>query len=678
MKNLLAAAYCGLLYAFTEALALAERPYWTGFDDESWAVLVGAGLVAAAAVFSIRAAGGAVTARTSARMQRIAGITGDVIVAAVGVFIAALAWTEIGYLATVLLVCFFAFQIGLRFGAVPYDGYPILSSVVWIAGPVSGLAVLHWEGVDLLWHTKAASVSQAVSVVWFAALTIVAAGHIAVQLKSKRFYPISAILVLLGAVAAPIGFFWRPAVPAENPKPNLLFVTADTMRADYSSLYGGKTHTPHLEALAARGTMYEKFYSLSPWTIPSFDGLFASKYPPSVDPRAEHDEQLKQLNQYDLLKPYWFHHPDDTFLDKLRAEGYKTGAVVANFAMFAQKWLLDEFDESVVFLPRLMEPRGFWKHLPVAARVVRRIAPDAVEERPFDTTRRVTRYAELLLDRSRGGPFFYWIHFVDPHSPYSPPDRFRAPDVADPYFPMPGKGFKEDFDPEVPRAHYRGEIRYVDEAVGRIVDRLETNGLTDTTYVCFFSDHGEELWDHWSWGHGHTLYEEQIHVPFILAGPGVTVQRIAPEASAIDVIPTFARLLDLEQNEEWRGAPLNAVIEGPTPVGREFPRAAFSQAMQVPSTPTERFAHAQSVVVNGYKLVRNVLTNETTLRHLPSDPGEIVDLSEEKPELARKLLGLLDDWSASFPTTFTAVSEEYDVALEYVDWEVLRAVGYIE
>ncbi len=104
------------------------------------------------------------------------------------------------------------------------------------------------------------------------------------------------------------------------------------------------------------------------------------------------------------------------------------------------------------------------------------------------------------LEEQKDKPFFAWLHFYDPHTPYSPPDRFRPSSNS-----MIGL--------------YDGEIAFMDEQIGRCLDWLEKKGLREKTIVAVIGDHGEGLGDHGEKSHGYYIYDYAVHVPFILSAP---------------------------------------------------------------------------------------------------------------------------------------------------------------
>jgi arylsulfatase A-like enzyme/Tfp pilus assembly protein PilF len=156
----------------------------------------------------------------------------------------------------------------------------------------------------------------------------------------------------------------------------------------------------------------------------------------------------------------------------------------------------------------------------------------------------VSRRALEWLEKSeRGKPFFLWVHFYDPHFPYDPPEPYRS-------------RYKKDL--------YGGEVAYVDEQVGKILQSLADRSLDSQTLVVLMSDHGESLGEHGEYTHGVFLYDSTMRIPLIIAGPGIPGGREVPQqVRSIDVLPTVTDFLGLPAGERAQGVSLiPALLEG--------------------------------------------------------------------------------------------------------------------
>jgi arylsulfatase A-like enzyme len=230
----------------------------------------------------------------------------------------------------------------------------------------------------------------------------------------------------------------------------------------------------------------------------------------------------------------------------------------------------------------------------------------------------INRRALPWLRAHRDDPFFLYVHYIDPHDPYWNPDLI---DGRSPYFDDPGgisgrwvhgvyAGRIEVDDLERQVRHftalYDSEIRFVDRAIGRLLETIPDAVLAETLVV-LTSDHGEELYDHGGWKHGHTLYEDQIHVPLILRWDGRIRpgSRLPGTVRLVDLAPTLVAAAGGEAPSSWQGVDLLPALTGEG----QLPRlAAFSQHLSAGPMRT-------AAVLEGEKLI---LFN----RREPFQPGD--------------------------------------------------------
>jgi len=476
-------------------------------------------------------------------------------------------------------------------------------------------------------------------------------------------------------IPSTIAFFPPQGRITDEPdRKNVLMITADTMRADYLSSYGSSVQTPNLDKLAAKGVRFDQHYSVAPWTVPSFPGIFSSKYPPSVTLDRTQEERREELSYYGQIGDYWEGEEGRSLVQDMTDSGYASGAFVANFALYGFDWLLGDFDNHVVLPFRPYVQAGPLDKLPMLSGVIRKVAPDTYEKLPPDYTTTITKYAQAFLRVKTKGNFFLWAHFLDPHAPYNPPAKFRRiTEEPEDYFPEKGSKELEQVR-EYIRSSYEGEIRHVDESVGKILDTLSTVGRDDDTIIIFTSDHGEEFWEHGATGHGLSLYNEQLRVPLFVYEPGIEPRVIKTPVSAIDVIPTLADMLGRERLSEWRGKSFLSVLQGESE--DSLRRPVFSQATGLIPPPPEPL---QSVVVWPFKLVRGMETGKSWLFNLEDDPLEMTNLASSNEEQVNQLTAHLLRWSNSFHVTFAELRDEHGFLEANQDAiDRLEALGYLD
>jgi arylsulfatase A-like enzyme len=302
--------------------------------------------------------------------------------------------------------------------------------------------------------------------------------------------------------------------PRETPR-NLVVIVVDTLRQDHLAAYGyGRETAPGLSRLAAEGAVLQ---GLSPtsWTRPATASLLSGLHP----------LRHQALNEADAL-------PEEakTLAESLKARGYQTVAVSGNPQVSAEAGFGQGFD---VFTVRLARP-GEAARLTNAHLLNLELTP--------------------LLPRLRA-PFFLYIHYVDPHSPYGPPTAWNGAPLdarlagLSPLRPEPWDPTRQfTRDPQLVRDMvdlYDGEIREADRRIADVLGALDARGLLRRTVTVVTADHGEEFQDHGRLSHGFTLYEEMVRVPLIVHAPGLVAAARHGAASLLDVTPTALGLLGL-------------------------------------------------------------------------------------------------------------------------------------
>ncbi len=298
-----------------------------------------------------------------------------------------------------------------------------------------------------------------------------------------------AILTLAAGLLAACADEARPAPPL-----NALLVTLDTTRADALSCYGVHAGTtPHLDALAAEGVLYERASTVAPLTLPAHASILTGLVPLRHGVR---DNGLWPLPE-----------SARTLAERAAEAGCETAAFVAAVVL----------DESFGLA------QGFERY----------DAPEPPSEQR--TSHYAERDARAVIDaalawyaaRDRSRPFLAWVHLFDPHSPYAPPEAFRRGSAPDEL--------------------YRGEVAWADHELGRLLDALRADGTLARTLVLVAGDHGEAFGEHGEVSHGPFCYEPTLRVPFLVRDPGEARpgRRSRELVSVADVAPTLAEALGL-------------------------------------------------------------------------------------------------------------------------------------
>jgi arylsulfatase A-like enzyme len=417
----------------------------------------------------------------------------------------------------------------------------------------------------------------------------------------------------------------------EKPRPNLILISIDTLRADRLGAYGYERNTsPHLDALAARGVRFETVIADSNWTLPSHATLFTG-LPPSFHGATGPKDRLRT--------------GIPTLAEVLKRNGYRTFGVTGGGFMDERHGFARGFDQY------RLEPVDFRTALDIVVRMLRQLGP---EER-----------------------FFWFVHTYDVHCPYHPPPRYaRLFDRQPPSDRLDTRGrcgnphyngmsltagqarFLSD--------RYDGGIRYADDLLGAFVERLGADGRLRNTIVVVLSDHGDEFLEHGRIGHRNSQFIQSLRVPWILVGPGLEHRVVTRPAGLADVMPTLLDLLDVPA-PVVQGVSMRPFIEART--AERPPRTLFSE---------DPFAGLYSAVRGDRHVIQREVVGDTLVYDWRDDPVEVENLLEAEPdrdaelrrELAERVRRLADLRDGQRPEAALAASEEQQ--------ERLRALGYVE
>ena len=354
----------------------------------------------------------------------------------------------------------------------------------------------------------------------------------------------------------------EPGPHANGPSPirGLVLVTIDTLRADHVGAYGGPVATPALDALAAEGALIEHAVTPTPTTGPAHASLFTGLHP------WRHGVLENGVPLADETA---------TLAEHARSHGFATAAFVSSYVLHERF----EFDRG-------FDVYGFDPTTPLDVQ--------SGDEEEFYSRGEVATSAAMrwLTDHTATSkaPFFLWVHVFDPHAPYEPPTRYALEQDAAVNLAHKrisgGRNARQELAREI-RA-YRGEVRYVDAQLGRLIDRLRILGLLEDSAVIVTSDHGEGLGDHGLLRHGRNLHEELVHVPLLVRAPGVAAgTRLTGPAQLEDLLPTALALMGVPIPDGLDGLNLLDWLRGET---AESPRAeVLGRRRRYPETPVIYF-----------------------------------------------------------------------------------------
>ncbi|MGH7502344.1 MAG: sulfatase-like hydrolase/transferase [Longimicrobiales bacterium] len=421
-------------------------------------------------------------------------------------------------------------------------------------------------------------------------------------------------------------------IAPDDDKVNVLFIIWDTVRAASLSLYGyERATTPALERLAADGVVFDRAYSVAPWTLPSHASLFTGL-------------QAHELST-DWLKPL-----DDesvTLAESFSRNGYATGGFVANYFYCSEESGLGRgFQHYEVYpTPSLAQfilgssvARAFFD-----SRAVRL----ALGEKPGRKFAGGVN-AEFLdwIDGIDGRPFFAFLNYFDAHHPYLPPAPWDT--LFGPLLPGRDPTMREgrSFTPRELQAEidaYDGSIRSLDDHLAWLIEDLDRRGLLDNTIVVVTSDHGEEFGEHGVFTHGNTLFERSLHVPLLIHYPAGLPRglRVADWISTSDLAATIASMAGMSAGVGGTSLDRFWASTTPSPVPVLAAAAPDTLLAQVGHSrghpPNYPITHGdmQSILVRPYQYIRRGDAQEQ-LFDLTDSASALVDLAG-RPESAPAL-----------------------------------------
>jgi len=364
---------------------------------------------------------------------------------------------------------------------------------------------------------------------------------------------------------------------------NVILISLDNLRSDHVTCYGyGRELTPVLDSLASEGIMYSRFQAQAPRTLPSHASVFTGL---SV---AAHGTGKFEDRVFDPDLP--------SIQSVLKRNGYATAAF-GNVIYFTDSYKFDaHFDHLHCNI------KGYY-----------------AGAQTFSDARG-------WIEQQDGGPFFLFIHVFEIHMPFDPPepwDRMFTENGSEGIIEWEVDQDGTLLNPE-DNEHllnlYDGEIAYTDMILGEFLSYLRSSGLSDSTLVIVFSDHGEEFLEHGGWFHGHSLYQELLSVPLFISGPGIPRGEVDSLSSAhFDIFPTILEYLGISVPADVEGVSL---LDDSSRAVRSIPSSGLDPQWMGWGGINTDASYLVSILRGQDKLIMDMSTGHTEMYDLYTDPGE--------------------------------------------------------
>lgn len=428
--------------------------------------------------------------------------------------------------------------------------------------------------------------------------------------KKAGLYFIPILVILTITILIPDLLFSRNKVKKDS-NLNVLLITIDTLRADRVGYCGYDIETPNLDSLAYEGARFMNAVCQVPLTLPSHASILTGLNP--------------TYHQIKSNGPYYLEEDFTSLAEILKNNNYLTSAFIGAYVLDSEFGLNQGFD---FYDDIFITPDYLVKHEP------QRLAEDVYNS--------VDRWFEENHDKR----FFVWVHYYDPHYPYTPPPPFDVNYKTRPY---------------------EGEIAYTDIYVGNLIDLLKEKEIYDKTLIIAVGDHGEDLFDHEEPTHGIFLYDTTLKVPLIIHCPEIIPKgvKVNSQVRAIDIFPTILDLLKINIPEYCQGVSLVPLMEG-----RRVKELNESYAETYYPLISYGWSELKSIRTNKWKYIK---APKPELYDLENDPEEKSNLFQKNSRVVSKLGNRFERFEKKISSGRKPSTRE----LSQEDREKLRALGYV-
>jgi len=516
-----------------------------------------------------------------------------------------------------------------------------------------------------------------------------------------------AIVVLFCISFMDISSFKAPkyshVTPTNSPGPNVILIVMDSVRADHLSLYRYyRDTTPFLKKIEKESAVFNNTFAPAPWTLPSHASLFTGLYPGQHNTHSEH---------------FWLDSSYRTLAEILLDNGYQTVSFSNNDYVSAYHNLTQGFERSWFkgsWTDALTNFKSFgrsfvsfyeWLWNKIQTCIITKIVKNPASFFDYPTAATTNNAILQWLNRSRDvqRPFFLFVNYMDAHFPYNPEDNYarlflsqdqlelsyrlelRFPPI-DYCLDVSKGGYTQD-DLRIITALYDADIRYLDEQLQKLFNKIKELGISENTMIIITSDHGEYLGTRNRLAHGLGLHDELLHVPLLiryspLFEPGLRCNTIV---SLLDIFETVLSCAKIE--ERPNGMP---EIQKLFDIKKDFRPKVFAEFhyplhllinASLREDNSRLFVEQQCIHSNTYHLIWKS-RGSPEFYNVLEEPLEENNLYSSTNQTARSMKDELVAWLKSpyhtrpalISSTPKDISKKQDLEL----LERLRGIGYVK
>jgi arylsulfatase A-like enzyme len=440
---------------------------------------------------------------------------------------------------------------------------------------------------------------------------------------------VSAVVIVGAAMPGDAG-------PA-SPRPSIVVITVDALRADRLGCYGyAKPTSPNIDQLMSESLLFERAWTPEPLTGPAMCSMVTG-LEPHIHAATRNGLRMQ---------------PGLNSLPKILADtGWRTAAFIGTWTLKHNLTLLGDHFET--YGERLNRRR--WFGILNSEATCEDVTDDALD------------WLEGIREKERERPFFLWTHYIEPHAPY----RFHE-QYAD------RLGINDDQLTKSDR--YDSEIAAVDESIGRLLERVRELVADENLIVVFTADHGESLGEHSYWGHGRYLYQPSLRIPLGIVWRGViSAGTVHSQATLLDLMPTLLELVGADIPEDLPGASWAGTARGGDELAEragcyQAHRGAVHGGSHDSDRKRSRGLLWAGVIEGDRKEMMKVSRQLIQIYDLAADPGELDSLAEIDATPS-------DALAACFARVSEGLGSLDRLAAQKLDDETvekLKALGYLE